>query len=232
MRSSKNTLAGFAGVFAIAAGAVALTTALPAGAAGPMVQYQPTIAFNTAQSKAPGGLTHALPDIIPTTLGFIMKSGPVGWGQTEELNPNQADATQVGPQQNLCRFHPGAYRTHNKGAGNAGAFVTKVYRDNTLIHTHNVPGGLAAYSGIDWHQFTVDLKEGMNTIRVNFDANKQVAESNENNSYFIKVNVKIDCNGDGKIGGVAINPNGGFKATPGQGDPSPAKPQRRLRPRG
>ena len=78
----------------------------------------------------------------------------------------------------------------------------------------------------------VDLKEGKNTIRVIFDANKQVAESNENNTYSIKVIVKIDCNGDGKIGGVAVNPNGGLKATPGQGDPAPAKPHRSLRPRG
>jgi hypothetical protein len=54
-------------------------------------------------------------------------------------NPAMADATKQGPQRNLCSFSPAAYRTFNKGAFAAGPFVTKVYRDNTLVHTHNVP---------------------------------------------------------------------------------------------
>ena len=59
-------------------------------------------------------------------------------------NPAAADATMQGPQHNLCSFSPAAYRTHNKGPVAAGPFATKVYRDNALVHTHNVPGGLAA----------------------------------------------------------------------------------------
>jgi hypothetical protein len=190
----------------------------------------------SAQSTGPGAqprpggtvLTSDLPDLIPTTLGFVMKSGPVAWGATEVLdNPAQADATRVGPQKNLCRFFPAAYRTFNKGDGNAGAFVTKTYRDGTLVHTHNVPGGLASKQMIDWHKFTLDLKEGMNVIRVVFDANKQVAETDESNTYQIRVNVKLDCDGDGKIGGVA-SPVGGLKQAPGKPDPDPA-PTRSLR---
>ena len=206
----------------LAATAVALFFALPGGADALIGQTLP---------EGPGGLTGPLPDIIPTTLGFVMKSGPVPWGGFVELKPAQADATQVGPKKDLCRFFPGAYRTHNKGGGNAGAFVNKVYRGSTLIHTHNVPGGLPAFSGLDWHKFTVDLKEGMNTIKVVFDANKQVAEGNEDNTFGIKVKVNIDCNGDGKIGGVAV-PHDTFKAKPKQHTPDPAKPRKlRLQPR-
>src|SRR3546814_19379436 len=132
-----------------------------------------------------------------------MKSSPVAWGNTVDLLPVQADAVQVGPQKNLCRFHPAAYRSFNKGDGDAGAFVTKTYVGGTLAHTHNVPGGLAAKQGIDWHQFTIDLKEGMNVIRVVFDANKQVAETDENNSYQIRVNVKIACDGEDRKSDVS-----------------------------
>ena len=184
-------------------------------------------ASSQSQHLPQGGpvLQGPLPDIIPTTLGFVMKSGPVAWGQTAVLdNPAQADATKVGPQKNLCRFFPGAYRTFNKGLGNAGAFVTRTYRDGTLIHSHNVPGGLAAKAYIDWHKFTVDLKEGMNTLRVVFDANKQVAETDESNTYHIRVNVKIDCDGDGKVGGVATVP-GGFKQPARDPGPDPLRPR-------
>src|SRR3546814_16200065 len=64
----------------------------------------------------------------------------------------------------------------------------------------------------------------MNVIRVVFDANKQVAETDENNSYQIRVNVKIDCNGDGKVAGVA-NPAGGLTQAPAKPDPDPAQPR-------
>jgi hypothetical protein len=50
-------------------------------------------------------------------------------------------------------------------------------------------------------------------IKVVFDANKQVSESDEKNGYWIRVNVQIDCNGDGKAG------IGGFKAPDKQPQP-------------
>ncbi|MFM9845300.1 MAG: CARDB domain-containing protein [Dongiaceae bacterium] len=161
-----------------------------------------------------GAVVAGLPDIIPTTLGFVLKSGPLKWGGSSTIsNPAMADATMQGPQRNLCSFSPAAYRTFNKGAFAAGPFVTKVYRDNTLVHTHNVPGGLAAKDSIDWHQFGIQLHEGQNMIKVQFDANKQVSESDEKNGYWIRVNVQIDCNGDGKAG------IGGFKAPDKQPQP-------------
>ncbi|HEY7688527.1 MAG TPA: CARDB domain-containing protein [Dongiaceae bacterium] len=151
--------------------------------------------------QAVGGVVAGLPDLIPTTLGFVMFSPIVPWGSSTTItDPNWASATQQGPQHDLCTFSPVAYRTFNKGAYAAGPFVTKVYRDNALVHTHNVPGGLAAKSGIDWHKFPIQLREGRNVIKVVFDADKQVSEGDEKNAYSIGVNVKIDCNGDGKAG--------------------------------
>lgn len=151
--------------------------------------------------KPVGDVAAGLPDIIPTTLGFIMFSPIVQWGGSTTISdPTWADATKQGPQRNLCKFFPAAYRTFNKGNYAAGPFVTKVYRDNALVHTHNVPGGLEAKGFIDWHKFSIQLHEGLNVIKVVFDANKQVSESDEKNAYSIRVNVQIDCNGDGKAG--------------------------------
>ena len=159
--------------------------------------------------RATGDLAAALPDIIPTPLGFVMKGGPVAWGQSVVLDkPDAADAIRQGPQQNLCRFQPAAYRTYNKGQGNAGSFVTKVYRDSHLIETQTVPEGLPAKSFVDWHQFPILLHEGLNLVRVVFDAQKQVTESDEQNTYMIRVTVKIDCDGDGTAGGPSHGING------------------------
>lgn len=175
---------------------------------GPGNLSQATVEDDSAGVAQAGVVVAGLPDLIPTTLGFILKSGgPQKWGSSKTIsNPAMADATRQGPQRNLCSFSPAAYRTFNKGAFAAGPFVTKVYRDTTLVHTHNVPGGLAAKDYIDWHQFGIQLHEGQNMIKVVFDANKQVSESDEKNGYWIRVNVQIDCNGDGKAG------IGGFKA--------------------
>jgi hypothetical protein len=169
---------------------------------GPGTLTQKPAPNGTGDGVAQAGVVVAgLPNIIPTTMGFIMKSGPVQWGGSATIsNPAQADATQQGPQHNLCSFSPAAYRTFNKGAVAAGPFVTKVYRDNALVHTHNVPGGLASKDYIDWHQFPIQLHEGQNVIKVLFDANKQVSESDEKNGYSIRVHVKIDCDGDGRVG--------------------------------
>jgi len=210
----------FAAVVAVTALSLSLA-ALP-GAAGAQVQHQ-----------SPGGLTGALPDLMPTTLGLVLKNGgPTPWGGTKVIDkPTQIDGTQAGPQHNLCHVDLAAYRTFNKGDGDAAGFVTKTYRDGALAHSHNVPAGLASKDFIDWHPFQIDLKEGMNVIRVVFDANKQVAETDENNTYAIRVEVKLDCNGDGKIGGVAV-PGGGLKAAPGRPDRDPVKPRNlRLAPR-
>ena len=207
---------------ATVAAAGALTLTLAAGSADAQVQPRPA---------GPAGstvLTSHLPDLIPSTLGFFTPFDYIGWGQTGVLdNPANVDATQVGPQKNLCRLEPVAYRTVNKGDGDAGAFVTKTYVGGTLAHTHNVPGGLAAKDNIDWHQFAITVQEGMNVIRVVYDANKQVAETDENNTFQVRINVKVDCDGDGKVGGGA-SPVKSLKQAPVQPDPDPA-PTRKLR---
>ncbi len=216
----KRSIAGFAAASILSVSLAALSIAAADSAAA------------QAKPVPPGGgaLTSELPDIIPTTLGFVMKSGPVKWGDSVDLMPAQADAIQVGPKKDLCRFYPGAYRTFNKGDGDAGAFVTKTFVGGKLVHTHNVPGGLKSKDYIDWHKFNIDLKEGMNVIRVVFDANKQVAETDENNTYSIRVNVKIDCDGDGYIGAKPVG--GSLKVKPGQPDPDPQPRKLRLQPRG
>jgi CARDB protein len=197
-----------------------MKTVLASAVGTPVPKGPDTLTQKPAPSDSGDGVAKAgvvvagLPDIMPTTLGFIMKSGPVQWGNSTTIsNPAQADATKQGPQHNLCSFSPAAYRTFNKGPVAAGPFATKVYRDNALVHTHNVPAGLASKDYIDWHQFPIQLHEGQNVIKVVFDANKQVSESNEKNGYSIGVDVKIDCDGDGKVG------VGGFKAPDKQPQP-------------
>jgi hypothetical protein len=200
-----------------------MKTVLASSVGTPVPKGPDTLTQKPAPNGSGDGIAHAgvvvagLPDIMPTTLGFIMKSGPVKWGGSETIsNPTQADAIRQGPQHNLCNFSPAAYRTFNKGPVAAGPFVTKVYRDNALVHTHNVPGGLASKDYIDWHQFPIQLHEGQNVIKVVFDANKQVSEGDEKNAYSIRVQVKIDCDGDGKVG------IGGLKAPQKQPQPGAA----------
>lgn len=204
-----------------AAAAAVLTLALGAQSAGAQVQQRPA---------GPAGgtvLTTELPDLMATNLGFSVTDF-VAWGSTGVIDqPNLAQATQVGPNKDLCRFPQAAYRTFNKGNGNAGAFTTKTFVGGTLANTHNVPGGLASKDFIDWHTFPINLAEGMNVIRVIFDANKQVAETDESNTFQVRINVKVDCDGDGKIAGVA-SPVKGLKQAPVKPDPDPA-PARTLR---
>lgn len=204
-----------------AAAAAVLTIALGAGGAGAQVQQRPA---------GPAGstvLTTDLPDLMPTNLGFSVTDF-VAWGTTGVIDkPHLVGATQVGLAKNLCQFPQAAYRTFNKGDGDAGAFATKTYVGATLVNTHNVPGGLDSKDFIDWHKFPINLAEGMNVIRVVFDVNKQVAETDENNTFQVRIDVRVDCDGDGKVGGVA-SPVKGLKQAPVKPDPDPA-PTRTLR---
>ena len=72
----------------------------------------------------------------------------------------------------------------------------------------------------------MDLKEGMNKVRVVMDANKSVFETNEQNTFVARLNVKLDCDGDGKIAGVKTNKKS-FQAKPGQPKLDPVKPRKR-----
>lgn len=143
-------------------------------------------------------LVAGLPDLIATTIGLVVGSGPVGWGGTVVIDqPQQVDKVKAGPGKQFCVIAPTAFRTHNKGKFAASAFVNRVYREGTVVHTQPV-AALAANSFIDFAPFDLMVHEGMNVIRVVIDAGKQVSESDEGNTFPVKLNVKLDCNGDGK----------------------------------
>ena len=143
-------------------------------------------------------LVAGLPDLMATDIGMIVGAGPVGWGSTHVIaRPQLVKQTKAGPGNQFCVISPAAFRTHNKGAFAAGAFVNRVYREGTIVHTQPI-AALAPNSFVDFKPFDLLVHEGMNVIRVVIDAGKQVGESNESNTFVVKLNVKIDCNGDRK----------------------------------
>ena len=202
-----------------AAAAAVLTLALGAGGAGAQVQQRP--------AGPAGVLTNGLAD-LRVSAGFFEGQSWLAGGVLVVNNAAVADATQVGPKKNLCRFNQFDYQPSNGGNGDAGPSVSKVFRSGTLIHSHAFAAGdLPANTNTNFQIFDLELEEGMNTLRVVMDANKQVPESNENNTFVAKINVKVDCDGDGKVGGVA-SPVKGLKQAPVKPDPDPA-PTRKLR---
>ncbi|WP_299394609.1 CARDB domain-containing protein [Pelagibius sp.] len=201
---------------AAAAAVAALSLALPGGA--------------SAQLNAPGGLTVGKPDIT-ISVGYIGNKNWVGGGVVVLDDMGPVIQTQAGPNQDMCRFVQMDYQPGNQGDSDAGASTTKVYRDKVLVGVHPFgPGYLAANSWRPFKTWQMDLREGMNTVDVVMDANKQVSESNENNTFTAKLNVKLDCDGDGKINGV-----GGFETKPSKPGPGgdPIKSRKlRVQPRG
>jgi hypothetical protein len=143
----------------------------------------------------------ARPDLMATTLGMVVVHGPSPWGSTVALNnPSAATATGVGPNGNLCRFTPIAFRPFNKGTVPSGPFQVAVRRNNQPVHSANfnlaAQTGLPANSG--WHTFTLELAQGPNTIKVEFDPSKSVDESDEgNNVYTMTVQVNFPCTAGG-----------------------------------
>jgi hypothetical protein len=143
-------------------------------------------------------LVAGLPDLMATDIGMIVGAGPVGWGSTHVIaQPQLVKQTRAGPGNQFCLISPAAFRTHNKGAFAAGAFVNRVYREGTVVHTQPI-AALAPNSFVDFKPFDLLVHEGMNIIRVVIDSGKQVGESDESNTFVVKLNVKIDCNGDRK----------------------------------
>jgi len=170
----------------------ALSLALPGGA--------------SAELKAPGGLTVGKPDIT-ISVGYIGNKNWVGGGVVVLDDMGPVIQTQAGPNGDMCRFVQMDYQPGNQGNSDAGASTTKVYRDKVLIGVHPFgPGYLAANSWRPFKTWQMDLHEGMNTVDVVMDANKQVSETNENNTFTAKLDVKLDCDGDGKINGVGGDP--------------------------
>ena len=197
--------------------ALALSLALPgiAGAKGPQFPQ-----------GGNGVLTNDLPD-ISISVGYIGNKNWVGGGIVVLDDMGPVIATQIGPQNNMCRFVQMDYQPANYGDGDAGPSQTKVYRESTIVNVDNFAGGyLAANSLRPFETWQMDLKEGMNKVRVVMDANKSVFETNEQNTFVARLNVKLDCDGDGKIAGVKTNKKS-FQAKPGQPKPDPVKPRKR-----
>lgn len=144
-------------------------------------------------------LAAGLPDLTVTTIGLVAGAGPLAWGTTHVIDqPRQVKKTKAGPGNQFCVIAPVAFRTHNKGAFAAGPFVNRVYREGTVVHTQPV-AALAANSFVDFQPFDLLVHEGLNIIRVVIDAGKQVSETDESNTFAVKLNVRLDCNGDGRL---------------------------------
>lgn len=159
-------------------------------------------ATGTGQTPSAGNtLVASLPDIMGTTLGFAV-NGFTPWGGTTTIDqPNQIKATQAGPNKNLCLIGTGLYRTFNKGEVAVGSFVDKVYRNGTPVYTRHV-ASLAPGGHVDFKNHDLPFQEGMNVVQVKIDANNNVFESNESNTFEVRVMVKLDCDGDGTFPGA------------------------------
>jgi len=94
-----------------------------------------------------------------------------------------------------------------------------------VVNTDNFAGGyFAAGQWRPFEKWQMDLPEGKTKVRVVVDVNKQVAESNEKNTFGSTINVKLDCDGDGKVGGVAVH-GSSLKQPAGKREPILVKPQ-------
>lgn len=210
----KRSIAGFAAVSVLSVSLAAL-----AGSAVAQVQQ-----------RGAGSLTVGLPDIT-TSGGYIGSKKWTDGGLVVLDDMGPVIATQAGPNNDMCRFVQMDYQPGNMGQADAGASLAKVYRDGAVVHIDNF--GLGYLAAGQWRPFKtwqMDLKEGMNTVKLVMDANKQVAESNESNTFGSKINVKLDCDGDGFIAGKPVG--GSIKVKPGQPDPDPKPRKLRLKPRG
>lgn len=135
-------------------------------------------------------------DLMATNLGMSLAGSINTWGSTVVLNnPASATTKGIGRSKNLCRFKQTAFRPFNKGSLASGNFKATVYRNNKQVKSASF--NLKAKSGLPgtgWYKFDLDLAEGMNTIKVEMDSGKSVAESNENNNtYTLNVNVAFPC---------------------------------------
>lgn len=174
-----------------------------------------------AQVQVPqmGALTSgAKADIMGTTLGFLLGSHHA-WGSTVVIDkPQLVAATGVGPAGNLCRFAQAGYRPFNKGDVATGPFKNRVYRGSQVVDqsVHQ----LAPKQTDGWHVFPLELPSGLSTLRVVMDADRQVDESDEDNTFAVRVNVLLDCGGEVRQ-----------RVAPGQRQPSPLQRVAPLQPR-
>jgi hypothetical protein len=157
-----------------------------------------------APSTAPAAAVVAgLPDLMATTLGIAVGGAYVPWGTTTTIdNPGQIVATRQGPGRDLCLVNAGGHRTFNKGQFAAGPFQNRILRDGTPVQSQQI-AGLGPQQTVPFKQNNLLLKEGLNVLQAQIDFTKSVSESDENNNYTVRAIVQADCNGDGKVAGVA-----------------------------
>ena len=147
-------------------------------------------------------LVGGLPDLMGTTIGFSIHGGLVAWGGSTIINKmHQVKATKSGPNHDLCIIGTSLYRTFNKGNVAANNFIDITYRNGTPIYTRQVVS-LGPKQGVEFENHNLPFQEGMNVLQVKMDAGNAVSESNENNTFEIRVMVHIDCNGDGVVAGA------------------------------
>jgi hypothetical protein len=153
------------------------------------------------QAQAGGAsLVAGLPDLTGTALGFAV-NGFVEWGGSTVIDqPGQIKATKAGPNQDLCIIGTGLYRTFITGHAAAGGFSDIVYRNGSPVHIRQV-AALAPKKTVDFENHDLPFQEGVNVLLVKMDVDNNVAESDENNVFQVKVFVKHDCNGDGAVAG-------------------------------
>ena len=199
-----------------AAAALALSFVLPGVAS---VQ-----AGNTPQGI--GGVSVGKPDIT-AAVGYVGLKKWTDGGTVTLDHAGSVQFTQAGPQNNMCRFKQMDLQPKNAGPADHGAFVTKVYRDGALVHTEAfAPASVPVGYLTNFRKWRIDLKEGMNTVKVFMDADKQVAEMKEsNNNYTVRFNVQLDCDGDGHVGPGKIK-----KKTLKKGHDATRKDPRRPKP--
>jgi hypothetical protein len=205
MMSKSRILAG-----AAAAAALGLSIAGAASAAGPQLPGNGPVIAN------------GLPDLT-VSVGYIDGKDWTKGGVVVLDNMGFVIATKVGPKKDMCRFKQMDYQPGNKGTANAvSPSQAKVYRGSTVVNVDNFVGGYFAAG--EWRPFEtwqMDLAEGKNKVKVVLDSNKQVAESNESNTFGSTIMVNLDCDGDGKINGKPVR-TGGNPHKPGKPNPQPA----------
>jgi hypothetical protein len=137
-------------------------------------------------------LTAAQPDIMATPFGFVVGAGPIAWGHTVKVDdPDLVKATGSGPDGDLCVLAPAGFRTFNKGAAPTGDFKTTVYRGEDIVHSDEL--ALAPNSGDEFQSFDLPVRQGLNVISIVVDSGEQVSESDEDNTFTIKIDVAVDC---------------------------------------
>lgn len=175
-------------------------------------------------------LVAGLPDLMGTTLGFAI-NGYVEWGGSTMINTmNLVKATKSGPNHDLCVISTGLYRTFNKGNVAANNFIDITYRNGTPIYTRQVVS-LGPQQSVNFENHNLPFQEGMNVLRVKMDAGNAVSESNENNTFEVKVMVNLDCNGDGVVAGTMPRIKNSSPATPPTPQKTPAFDGRGMQPK-